>query len=414
MSAHAPIEALESATAPATGALAGLKVVDLSRVLGGPFATQILGDHGADIIKIEPPGGDETREWGPPFLDGTASYFLGVNRNKRSMALDLTQPAGREVLLRLLEGADVLVENFKTGTLEKWGLGYEEVLAARFPRLIHCRVSGFGADGPLGGLPGYDAVLQAMGGIMSVNGVAGGEPTRVGLPVVDMVTGLNAALGILLALQNRAQTGRGQSVEATLFDSALSLLHPHAANYFLSGRLPQRTGNDHPNIAPYSTYATGTRPIYLAVGNDRQFRKLCATIGAPELATDPRFLTNGARVENRAALKGALEAALAVFDGEELATRLIAAGVPAGAILDVAEALAHPHTAHRRMVVEMGAYRGLGAPIRLSRSAASYRRPPPGFGAQTAEILAEAGIDAKEAEDLTQHGVVPRQRAHQN
>lgn len=414
MSAHAPIEALESAAAPATGALAGLKVVDLSRVLGGPFATQILGDHGADIIKIEPPGGDETREWGPPFLDGTASYFLGVNRNKRSMALDLTQPAGREVLLRLLEGADVLVENFKTGTLEKWGLGYEEVLAARFPRLIHCRVSGFGADGPLGGLPGYDAVLQAMGGIMSVNGVAGGEPTRVGLPVVDMVTGLNAALGILLALQNRAQTGRGQSVEATLFDSALSLLHPHAANYFLSGRLPQRTGNDHPNIAPYSTYATGTRPIYLAVGNDRQFRKLCATIGAPDLATDPRFLTNGARVENRAALKGALEAALAAFDGEELATRLIAAGVPAGAILDVAEALAHPHTAHRRMVVEMGAYRGLAAPIRLSRSAASYRRPPPGFGAQTAEILAEAGVGAKEAEELTQHGVVPRQRTHQN
>ncbi|WP_238121456.1 MULTISPECIES: CaiB/BaiF CoA transferase family protein [unclassified Xanthobacter] len=414
MSAHAPIEALESAAAPATGALAGLKVVDLSRVLGGPFATQILGDHGADIIKIEPPGGDETREWGPPFLDGTASYFLGVNRNKRSMALDLTQPAGREVLLRLLEGADVLVENFKTGTLEKWGLGYEEVLAARFPRLIHCRVSGFGADGPLGGLPGYDAVLQAMGGIMSVNGVAGGEPTRVGLPVVDMVTGLNAALGILLALQNRVQTGRGQSVEATLFDSALSLLHPHAANYFLSGRLPQRTGNDHPNIAPYSTYATGTRPIYLAVGNDRQFRKLCATIGAPDLATDPRFLTNGARVENRAALKGALEAALAAFDGEELATRLIAAGVPAGAILDVAEALAHPHTAHRRMVVEMGAYRGLAAPIRLSRSAASYRRPPPGFGAQTAEILAEAGIEAKEAEELTQHGVVPRQRTHQN
>ncbi|MGR7996201.1 CaiB/BaiF CoA transferase family protein [Xanthobacter sp. ZOL 2024] len=414
MSAHAPIEALENAAAPATGALAGLKVVDLSRVLGGPFATQMLGDHGADIIKIEPPGGDETREWGPPFLDGTASYFLGVNRNKRSMALDLTQPAGRAVLLRLLEGADVLVENFKTGTLEKWGLGYEEVLAARFPRLIHCRVSGFGADGPLGGLPGYDAVLQAMGGIMSVNGVAGGEPTRVGLPVVDMVTGLNAALGILLALQNRAQTGRGQSVEATLFDSALSLLHPHAANYFLSGRLPQRTGNDHPNIAPYSTYATGTRPIYLAVGNDRQFRKLCATIGAPDLATDPRFLTNGARVENRAALKGALEAALAAFDGEELATRLIAAGVPAGAILDVAEALAHPHTAHRRMVVEMGAYRGLAAPIRLSRSAASYRRPPPGFGAQTAEILAEAGIEAKEAEELTQHGVVPRQRTHQN
>ena len=400
--------------AEATGALAGLKVVDLSRVLGGPFATQVLGDHGADIIKIEPPQGDETREWGPPFLDGTASYFLGVNRNKRSMALDLTHPTGREVLLRLLEDADVLVENFKTGTLEKWGLGYEEVLAKRFPRLIHCRVSGFGADGPLGGLPGYDAVLQAMGGLMSVNGAEGGEPTRVGLPVVDMVTGLNATLGILLALHNRVETGRGQFVEATLFDSALSLLHPHAANYFLSGKLPQRSGNNHPNIAPYSTYATATRPIYLAVGNDRQFRKLCAVIGAPELGGDPRFLTNGVRVENREALRIALEEQLKAFDGVELAARLIAAGVPAGAILDVSEALAQPHAHHRGMVVEMGAYRGLGAPVRLSEAAPSYRRPPPAFGQHTAEILAEAGYGPEETDQFLSDGVVPRQRAHHN
>lgn len=404
----------ETTGAAATGALAGLRVVDLSRVLGGPFATQILGDHGADIIKIEPPQGDETREWGPPFLDGTASYFLGVNRNKRSMALDLAHPAGREVLLRLLEEADVLVENFKTGTLEKWGLGYEEMLSRRFPRLIHCRVSGFGADGPLGGLPGYDAVLQAMGGLMSVNGTEGGEPTRVGLPVVDMVTGLNAALGILLALQNRAATGRGQFVEATLFDSALSLLHPHAANYFLSGQLPRRTGNNHPNIAPYATYATRTRPIYLAIGNDRQFRKLCALIGAPDMGGDPRFLTNGARVENREALRVALEAELAGFDGVELASRLIAAGVPAGAILDVAEALAQPHTRHRDMVVEMGAYRGLGAPVRLSRSGPSYRRAPPVFGQHTAEILAEAGYAEDAVNQFCADGVVPRQRAHQN
>lgn len=403
-----------AASVAPTGALAGLKVVDLSRVLGGPFCTQILGDHGADIIKVEPPAGDETREWGPPFLDGTASYFLGVNRNKRSIALDLTRPAGREVLLRLLEEADVLVENFKTGTLEKWGLGYEEVLAERFPRLIHCRVSGFGADGPLGGLPGYDAVLQAMGGLMSVNGAEGGEPTRVGLPVVDMVTGLNAALGILLALQSRGETGKGQFVEATLFDSALSLLHPHAANFFLSGKLPQRTGNSHPNIAPYSTYETGTRPIYLAVGNDRQFRKLCTVIGAPDLGTDARFCTNGKRVENREALRVALETALKGFDGAELAAELIRSGVPAGAILDVSEALSHPHAAHREMVVQMGAYRGLGAPVRLSRTPANYRAAPPPFGAHSAEILAAAGITKEAAEKLFDADVVPRQRARQS
>ena len=262
------------------GALTGLKVIDLSRVLGGPFAGQILGDHGADVIKVEPPAGDETRAWGPPFRDETASYFLGLNRNKRGIALDLRRDEGRDALLRLLDGADVLLENFKTGTMEKWGLGYD-VLSQKFPGLIHCRVTGFGADGPMGGMPGYDAILQAMGGIMSVNGTDDSGPTRVGLPVVDMVTGINAVVGVLLALQNRQRTGRGDFVEAALYDSALSLLHPHAANYALSGKLPQRTGNDHPNISPYSTYATKTRPVYLAVGNDRQFARLCDLIGAP-------------------------------------------------------------------------------------------------------------------------------------
>jgi len=213
-----------------TGSLADIKVIDASRVLGGPYAGQILGDHGADVIKIEPPAGDETRGWGPPFLDGAASYFLGLNRNKRGMALDLTQEAGRELLLRLLETADVFIENFKTGTLERWGLGREE-LERRFPRLVHCRISGFGADGPLGGLPGYDAAIQASAGIMSVNGELGGEPLRVGLPVVDMVTGLNAVIGILMALQERASSGKGQFVEATLYDCGVSLLHPHLPNY---------------------------------------------------------------------------------------------------------------------------------------------------------------------------------------
>ena len=395
----------DSCSAP--GALSGLKVIDLSRVLGGPYCTQVLGDHGADVIKVEPPSGDETRGWGPPFQDWTASYFLGLNRNKAGIALDLSLPAGREVLMRLLEDADILVENFKTGTLEKWGLGHEEVLAKRFPRLIHCRVSGFGADGPLGGLPGYDAVIQAMSGLMSVNGEAEGGPLRVGLPVVDMVTGLNAVIGILLALQARAVTGKGQFVEAALYDSALGLLHPHAANFFLSDRPPGRTGNDHPNIAPYSQYRTGTRPIFLAIGNDRQFARLCEMIGVGDVPADPRFRTNGARVENREALRAVLEAALAAHDGPALAERLIKAGVPSGGVLGVDEALAHPHAAHREMIVAHGTYRGLGAPVKLAETPASYRRPPPAFGGDTDAVLAAHGYGAAEIEDMKASGIVP-------
>jgi len=402
---------MSSDSAAATGALAGIKVIDLSRVLGGPLAAQVLGDHGADIVKIEPPAGDETREWGPPFLDGTASYFLGVNRNKRAMALDLRRPEGREVLLRMLEQADVLLENFKTGTLEKWGLGYDEVLSRRCPRLIHCRVTGFGADGPLGGLPGYDAILQAMGGIMSVNGTEDGGPTRVGMPVVDMVAGLNAVIGVLLALRNRAETGRGQFVEAALYDSAISMLHPHAANYVLSNELPRRTGNNHPNVSPYSTYRTGTRPIYLAVGNDRQFARLCEEIGAPEIAADERFLSNGARVTNRETLREVLEEAMAAHDGSALAERLIRAGVPAGPVLDVAESLAHPHTQHRQLNVEIDGYRGVGAPVRLARSPSGYRRKPPAFAEHTAEILEHFGFSAEEREALERTDVTPRARS---
>jgi len=358
------------------GALAGIRVVDLSRILGGPFCGQILGDHGADVLKIEPPQGDDTRTWGPPFRDGVASYYFGLNRNKRVMRLDLAADADREVLLSLLADADVMIENFKTGTLEKWGLGYD-VLSQRFPRLVHCRVSGFGADGPLGGLPGYDAAIQAMAGIMSINGEADGEPLRAGLPVVDMVTGLNAALGVLLALQERARSGRGQFVEAALYDSGLSLLHPHAANWFMSGKTPTRTGNAHPNIYPYDTVATATDPVFLAVGNDRQFRILCEHLGVPALADDERYATAGARSVNRALLKGELESRMAAHDGKALADTLAAAGVPCAPVLSVPDALQHPHTAHRQMVVEMpGGYKGLGAPVKLSRTPATYRFAP--------------------------------------
>ncbi|MGN6661374.1 MAG: CaiB/BaiF CoA transferase family protein [Achromobacter mucicolens] len=363
-------------TLPNVGALAGCKVIDLSRVLGGPYCTQILADHGAEVLKIEPPGGDETRGWGPPFLGETASYFVGVNRNKDGMTLDLSQPAGQELLRHLLADADVLVENFKPGTLEKWGLGYDDLKQA-FPALIHCRVSGFGSDGPLGGLPGYDACAQAMCGLMSVNGEADGEATRVGLPVVDMVTGLNAAVAILLALNERTRSGLGQFLDITLYDCALSLLHPHAPNYFYSGKVPQRSGNAHPNIAPYETLPTASGPIFLAVGNNRQFAMLARTLDAPALAEDPRYATNADRLRNRQALRDDLTALLARHEAATLADQLLRAGVPAAAVQTVDQALAHPHTLHRGMVLEQGAYKGVGSPIKLSRTPATLRKLPP-------------------------------------
>ena len=364
-----------------TGALAGIRVIDLSRILGGPYCGQILGDHGADVLKIEPPQGDDTRACGPPFVeqDGVrvASYYLGLNRNKRGTQLDLASESGRALLLQLLEGADVLIENFKTGTMEKWVLGYD-ALSQRFPRLIHCRVSGFGADGPLGGLAGYDAAVQAMSGIMSVNGEVGGEPLRVGLPVIDLVTGLNAALGVMLALHERARSGRGQFVEASLYDSGLSLLHPHAANWFASGQEPRLTGNAHPNIYPYDAFPTGTAPIFLAVGNDRQFGLFCAHLGQPDLGQHPDYATAGARSSNRAALRQRLVAMLTDQDGPALAQVLMDIGVPCAPVLSVSAALQHPHTAHSQMMVRIGQhYTGVGAPIKLSRTPATYRLAPP-------------------------------------
>jgi len=367
------------------GSLQGLRAIDLSRVLAGPYCTQILADHGADVLKIEPPVGDETRGWGPPFdAQGTASYFHGLNRNKRGSTMDLTDPAQREALLAMLADADVLVENFKTGTMEKWGLGPQE-LTARFPRLVYARITGFGADGPLGGLPGYDAAIQALAGLMSVNGEPdskGGEPLRVGLPVVDMVTGLNAALGVSFALIERQRSGRGQYLEVALYDAGLSLLHPHAANHLMDGRIPGRTGNAHPNICPYDTFATATEKIFLAVGNDKQFATLCRLIGADDLPGDERFVSNAQRSRNRVALKERLEAALARFECKPLADRLVREGVPCAPIQDVAAALADPHTQHRGMVVELDGYRGVASPIKLGRTPASYRLPPPKRGVE--------------------------------
>ena len=360
---------------PNTGALQGVKVLDLSRILGGPLAGQILGDHGADVLKVEPPQGDDTRTWGPPFRDGVASYYFGLNRNKRIQFLDLSSSAGQAEVKVLMAQADVVIENFKVGTMEKWGIGFEQ-MQHEFPHLVWCRVTGFGADGPLGSLPGYDAAIQAMAGLMSINGEADRDPLRVGLPVVDMVTGLNAVIGVLLALHERGVSGKGQLVDAALYDAGISLLHPHAANWFMNGKIPGRSGNAHPNIYPYDVVNTGTSPIFLAVGNDRQFRLLCQHQGQDALADDPLYATAGQRSVNRAQLKPLLEQAFAALDGVKLADDLMAIGVPAAPVLNVEQALQAPHTAHREMVVKMGDYTGLGAPVKLSRTPASYRFAP--------------------------------------
>ncbi|NPT62514.1 CaiB/BaiF CoA transferase family protein [Paraburkholderia elongata] len=394
----------------ATGALGGIKVVDLARVLAGPFSTQMLADHGADVIKVEPPQGDETRDLGPPFIGDSAAYFHGLNRNKRAISIDLAQPAGRSVLFRLLEDADVVVENFLPGTMAKWRLDYDDVLKARFPRLIYCRISGYGQSGPLASLPGYDAVVQAFCGLMSINGHETTGRTRIGIPIVDIATGLSAVIGILLALAERERSGEGQFVDTSLFDTAVGLLHPHPSNWFASGKVPGLTGNAHPNISPYDTFSAGNGDVFFGVVNDGQFRRFCDAIGRDDLLEDPRFGTNSLRVQNRLALRAEIEPAIRDIDAAVLCQRLTDAGVSASRINSVADVLGHPHTLAREMVVELAGYRGTGVPIKLSRTPGSVRRRPPAFAEDTDAVLAQAGYGQQEIAELVSTGAVSRNR----
>jgi formyl-CoA transferase len=394
-----------------TGALAGVKVLDLSRVLAGPYATQILGDHGAEIIKVEPPLGDETREWGPPFRGdasgerGPSAYYTNINRNKRGIALDLTKPEAREVVWKLLEDADVLVENFKLGTMERWGMGYD-ALSARFPKLIHARVTGFGESGPMGGMPGYDAVVQTIVSLPNCNGSPASGPLKVGVPIVDMTTGLNLTIGILLALNERHRSGKGQFVEVSLYDAGLSILHPHSGNYLMDGRLPKLLGNAHPNIAAYDLYPTATRPILLGTSNDAQFKKAMPLLGLPELAADPRFKTNADRNANRAVLTDLLTKAFARLDGAKIAAELLSAGVPAGTLNTIGEVLNDPQTAANGMLVERNGYKGIASPVKMSRTKSSTRHTPPDFGQDNRAVLQAAGYDDAAIERLIALGAV--------
>ena len=344
------------------------------------------------MIKIESKIGDEVRGWGPPFINDMASYFINVNRNKKSIAIDLTKQEGKEIILELLKNSDIVIENFKTGTMEKWGLGYEEVLREKFPKLIHCRISGFGAKGPLGGAPGYDAIVQAMTGMMSVNGHADGGDVRIGAPVVDMGTGLYSTIGILMALQEREKSGLGQFLDMSLYDSALALMHPHTGNYFLSKKPGKATGNAHPNISPYDKFKTATNEIFMGIGNDAGFIRLCKALDLDHLAKDERFLTNGDRVKNRIELTKYLEDALSKVDGVEFSEKLLSAGVPAGPVRNIEEALNHPQTKEREMTISKEDYKGVSSPIKFSRSkAVGVKHKPPVIGEHTREVLRENG-----------------------
>jgi succinate---hydroxymethylglutarate CoA-transferase len=396
-------------TAP--GPLAGIRVVDLSRVLAGPLCTQTLGDLGADVVKVERPGaGDDTRSWGPPYAGELSAYYLGVNRNKRSVTADLTTEAGREILSRLLASGDVLVENLKLGTLERWGFD-DDWFDEHAPGVVRCSIQGYGSTGPKAGRPGYDFILQAETGLMAITGEPDGEAMKLGVAIVDICTGMQATIAVLAGLRARAETGRGQRCEVTLHDTGLHMLANVAANHLVGGAEPRRYGNGHPNIVPYRTYRAGDGELAVSVGNDRQFAVFAGVLGHPEWAGDPRFAANRDRVAHREELDRLVGDAIAERTRAEWIDLLDGAGIPSGPINSVSEALSSAQTAARRMVTEMdhpvaGLVRSLGLPIRMSDTPPSIRLPAPALGADTDPVLAELGYDAAEIEELRASGAV--------
>jgi crotonobetainyl-CoA:carnitine CoA-transferase CaiB-like acyl-CoA transferase len=383
--------------------LAGLKVVELARILAGPWIGQTLADLGAEVVKVESPEGDDTRTWGPPFVqreDGTrdAAYFLSCNRGKRSVIADFSAAADREMVLRLIDQADVVIENFKTGGLEKFGLDYA-TLARRRPQLIYCSVTGFGQSGPYAHRAGYDAMIQGLCGIMDLTGDPSGEPQKIGVAFMDIMTGLYGVIGIQAALAQRERTGRGQHVDMALLDVGVSVLANQALNYLVSGNVPRRMGNAHPNIVPYQTFAVANGYVMIAVGNNSQYRKLCEVLGHPELGTDARFATNEDRVRERTGLIATLSELLSKWQSAPLLSRLERAGVPAGPVNTLREVFTDPQVLHRQMAVRIPASDVIGgtvpsvpSPIKLSDAELSLRRAPPRLGEHTAEIRQELGL----------------------
>ncbi|WP_170545004.1 CaiB/BaiF CoA transferase family protein [Ruegeria arenilitoris] len=381
------------------GPLKGIKVLDLSRILAGPTCTQLLGDLGATVIKIENPatGGDDTRQWGPPYVedaDGNRSdlsaYFMSTNRNKKSVAVDITTAEGQAQIKRLAAHADILIENFKPGGLAKYGLDYA-TLSPEFPDLVYCSISGYGQTGPNASKPGYDLMAQGYGGIMSLTGDADGAPMKVGVGISDVMCGMYATVGILAALRHRDQTGEGQQIDLALVDTQVSWLINEGVNYLTSGEVPQRRGNGHPNIVPYDVYETADGHVILAVGNDGQFRRFCEFIGHPELADDPRFATNPARLENRDALNAVLRPAVQTYATATVIDELETRKVPVGPVQTLDQVFATNQVAARQMQIAMQAAPGevklIGNPLKLSRTPVTYRSAPPVFGADTQTVL---------------------------
>ena len=403
------------------GALDDIKVVDLSRVLAGPWSTQNLADLGADVIKIERPGvGDDTRSWGPPFVSHTegdaqdAAYFFCANRNKRSLTLDFTTDKGREILIKLIAQADVLIENYKVGGLKKYGLDYDS-LSRINPRLIYCSITGFGQDGPYADRPGYDALVQAMGGLMSVTGepdeVPGGGPQKVGVAVVDILTGLYATNAILAALLHRAKSNQGQHIDIALLDVQVAALANQSGNYLLSGSVPQRMGSAHPSIVPYQPFACADGHVMLAIGNDGQFTSLCRAAGQAAIASDERFATNAMRVRHRAELLEVLTPLMKQHSVERWCELAQQEGFPCGPINTIDRVFRDPQVRAREMQIQMnspsyGALDLVASPMRLSASPVSYRRAPPSLGQDTHEVLRELQYSDDEIARLRDSGVI--------
>jgi crotonobetainyl-CoA:carnitine CoA-transferase CaiB-like acyl-CoA transferase len=405
------------------GPLQGIVVLDLSRILAGPWATQVLADYGATVLKVEhPQGGDDTRKWGPPYLEDAAgqetresAYYLSANRGKRSLAIDFSQSDGQQLVRRLAMQADVLVENFKVGGLARYGLAYEQ-LAAENPRLVYLSISAFGQDGPDAAKPGYDAMIQGMGGLMSLTGLPDGEPgagpQKVGVAVADLMCGMYAVSAIIAALYERDRSGRGQYIDLSLLDTQVAWLANQNLNYLVSGEPPRRQGTAHPNIVPYQAFETDDGYLMLAVGNDAQFARFCGAAGAPELAVDARFRANADRVAHRAVLVPQVAALLRKRTTREWLAALEVAQVPCGPINDLAQVFAEPQVRHRGLRMDLphptaGTAPGVRNPVRFSRTAVEYERAPPPLGDDTtAELKARLGIDDAVLADLAARGVI--------
>jgi len=392
--------------------LGGVRVLDLSRVLAGPYCTMMLGDLGAEVIKVERPGlGDDTRQWGPPFAAGESAYYLCCNRNKQSLTLNLKNPAGRDIAVRLAERCDVLVENFLPGTLDGWGLSYE-VLSRHNPKLVYCSITGFGQTGPRRDEPGYDIMIQAQAGVMSITGEADGPPMKVGVAISDITSGIFACNAILAALYARERTGRGDRIDMALFDATIAWLANVGSNYLVSGQVPLRQGTAHPNIVPYQAFAASDTSLIIAVGNDGQFVKFCECLGRADLAADPRFKTNALRVENRETLVPLVTAEIALRPAGEWLRKLEQAGIPCGPLNSIDRVFADPQTTAREMLIEVphptiGPLKLAGMPLKLASLTHPPRRPPPLLGEHTNAVLADIlKLSEAEIRQLHEDGVV--------